>query len=127
MVGKQMGVKKLPSGINPNPLEYPPLSLSKVPVFSPRKSTVPDGTKPQTPPGLLKDQSSDSGTKLDLPPQNNDGKFRLSDILDLNIDFLGISDSWKRIMKMFLPLICSTLKQKASACPLIAEIISFDE
>ena len=81
--------------------------------------------------GLSKSQNvrsqSEPKSKFEFPLPSDDGKFRISDIFELLLDLLDLSDSWKRIVKMFLPLISSTLKQKASTCPLIAEIISFDE
>ena len=127
--GKIAKSRKSPPGNKPDPLEYPPL-----------ESLIPRGTL-QSKPEVSKNTNSsmksskdqfvgnkpDSGSYLSLPIPSDDGKFRLSNLLDLFFDFLDFPESWKRIVKLFLPKIGSFLKQKSLTCPLIAEFISFDE
>ena len=62
----------------------------------------------------------------DSPTATEVGKFKLSDLLEMVLDFFGVSDTWRRMVRAFLPIISATLKQKSSSCPLLAEIISFD-
>ena len=118
-----------PPGKDPSPQEFPPLpSKNQESTFSLKSCQQQQTT---TTMGLSKSQNvrsqSEPKSKFEFPLPSDDGKFRISDIFELLLDLLDLSDSWKRIVKMFLPLISSTLKQKASTCPLIAEIISFDE
>ena len=126
---KKKILEKSPPGNDPSPQEFPPLPSKNQESISLLKScqlkqasTTMGSSKGQT----IRTQSEPT-SKFEFPLPSDDGKFRISDIFELIFDLLDLSDSWKRIIKMFLPLISSTLKQKASTCPLIAEIISFDE
>ena len=120
--------KQSPPGQKADPLEYPPLESPNPQGTHQSKPSVSNDTqnsaKPSKGQSVANQPASGSNTGLPLP--SDDGKFKLSDLLDLLLNLFGLDDHWKKLVNMFLPLICSALKRIASSCPLIAEIISFD-
>ena len=121
--------KKSPPGNKPDPLEYPPLKSPNPQGTFQFKAKLSNDTiksaKPSKDPAVGNQPAS--GTDKDLHLPSDEGKFKLSDILDMFFDFLDFPDSWKRIVKLFLPKISAILKQKVSSYPFIVEFISFDE
>ena len=126
---KKKILEQSPPGKNPSLQEFPLLLSKNQERTLPLKSSQQKQAKNTM--GSSEHQTirtqSEPKSKFEFPLPSDDGKFRISDIFEIIFDLLDLYDSWKRIVKMFLPLISSTLKQKASTCPLIAEIISFDE
>lgn len=68
------------------------------------------------------DQNSNN---IDSDKNNESYNQSILNILEEIVDFLGLSDFWKKIIKLILPLLASLLDKLNSFVPLISSLFSF--